>query len=179
MNVGPNMVSHMQTEADGWALYRVRSFAFRLHPQDNAASTAVCYVGSDQDTAPATVAAATETIFSTLLTKFQTVPSSWVVVPRKLLTGMFSWYRTIQGAEPANESSPGQVLVLGTGTDAFVLEFRGSIEFKQGLDPANTPEAIALYARIREIRKKAIVEKQRSALLLQLSPPTGQGKMTP
>lgn len=170
LNAAVGLSGRITTESDAWALFRLRSYSFRLFPRTiTGSSYAACFVGSDQDTAPSGISQTTEVAASCVITAQQVVPTQWVRVPRNILSGMFPWYRTVQGAEPLNNCQPGIVAIAGTGTDPYFLEFKGVIEFKQGLDPANTPEAQALYAQLRALRQKQARDKERTQLLAQLS----------
>lgn len=175
-----NLGARIVTESDAWALFRLRSFRFRLLPRTAMTSLfqVAAFIGSDQDTIPSTVTQLSEIACRSVISSTQSSPGQWGSVPRKLLSGMFPWYRTLAGAEPANESNPGALAMAGTGTDTVALEFEGTIEFKQGLDPANTPEAVALYAQIRQLRCQALHEKEKARLLVALSPLAERPKET-
>lgn len=142
------------TEADGWAHFRLRKLSFRLHPQTGMAAqfTVAGWVGGIQDTPPATAGAVTDLIPSCVEAQDATVPTEWVKVPKSDLSGPLPWYKTVAGTADATEEAPGQISIAGSGTDVFVLEIRGVIEFKVSVATANTPAEIALRAKLRQDR---------------------------
>jgi len=142
------------TEADGWAHFRLKKLAFRLHPQIGMAAqfTVAGWVGGIQDTAPATAGAVTDLIPSCVEGQDATVPTEWVRVPKSDLAGPLPWYKSVQGTADATEEAPGQIVIAGSGTDVFILEIRGVIEFKVAVATANTPAEIALRTRLRAER---------------------------
>ncbi len=169
-NLQPANFPRVGTEADAWAHFRVKKLSFRLHrtalingPQMG------CYVGAVEDNTVATVASASEVLPSTFLSPVQVAPTEWVHVPKADLAGPFPWYKTISGTADPTEESPGQFAVVGTGTDTFYAEFRGTFEFKVSLATANTPAALKLRAEVREARARKYIESERAILLRVLS----------
>lgn len=169
-NLQPSNFPRVGTEADAWAHYRVKKLLFRLHRTSLINGNQMAsWTGGVQDTPVSTVAAASEVLPSTFLSQVQTVPSDWVHVSKAELSGPFPWYKTVGGAADPTEESPGQLAVVGTGTDTFYLELRGTFEFKVSLATANTPAAIKLRAEVREARMRQYMEGERAALLRILS----------
>lgn len=161
--------SKLAAEADAWAHFRVRDLRFRLHPSSVNNSQAMGFVGGVQDTPPATIGAVGELISSTFVDSSQTVPSEWVRVAPSEYSGPLPWYKTVQGSADATEESPGSFVLAGAGTDAFVFEVRGVMEFKTAVATANTPEAVALLKRFRQIRLSQEQARERDALLKVLA----------
>ena len=174
-----NFGTRALAEADAWAHFRVRRFAFRLHRGATAASAgcAAGYVGGIQDTPPATFAAVSELLPSTVFSSVTTTPSSWVQVPPKDLAGPFPWYKSIPGAADPTEEAPGQIIIASTasGSDTFLLEMKGVFEFKTAVSTANTPEELRLLQARREIRKARQLEAEQRAMarVLAGTPATG------
>ncbi len=169
----PGLFLRVGTEADAWALFRVRRLKFRLHRESvlNGPQVAA-YQGAVQDNPPATVAQASEILPSCFLSALQTVPTEWISVPKSDLSGPFPWYKTVAGTPDPSEESPGFFNVVGTGTDTFYVEFRGVFEFKVSLATANTPAAIALRRKVREDRVARLQASERDILLKILSTST-------
>lgn len=158
------------TEADGWAHFRLNKLKFRLHPQTGMAAqfTVAGWVGGVQDTPPATAGAITELIPSCVVAQDATVPTEWVNVPKVDLAGPFPWYKTVQGTADSTEEFPGQISIAGSGTDVFIIEIRGIIEFKVSVSTGNTPAELALRAKLRQERTalaKEAAQKRALALL--------------
>lgn len=159
------------TEADAWAHFRWRSFHFRLHRVGTVTSVQVAsWVGGVQDANPSTIAQAAELLPSTVLAGTATVPSPWVRVGAVDRSGPFPWYKAIPGTADPTEEAPGLISIAGTGTETFFIEIRAVIEFKTGVAAGNTPEELALRARIREIRLERERALARNALIRVLQP---------
>ncbi len=172
------MSSRLPSEADTWAHFRLLSLEFRLHAKGINAATgaqAAGYVGGLQDTPPSTIATLCELLPSCYLAApTQSVPTEWVKVSQADCRGTFPWYKSIPGAADATEEAPGALVVVGTGTDSFCIEFRGVVEFKTAVNPGNTPAAVALRSRVREERVQAALleEKKRLLAIMAASPPS-------
>lgn len=166
ITVSPNVTlsQRMTTEADAWAHFRVRSLAFRLHPVTRTGDQLVGFVGGIQDTIPTTRSQVGELIPSTVLGLLATMPTEWVHPSKSEIAGPFPWYKALPGTADPTEESPGQICVVGTGTDSFTLEIRGVFEFKTSVATANTPLAVAARASIREERVRAQIANERRIL---------------
>lgn len=170
--VNPAAFPRVILEADVWAHFRIRQFSFRLLPTSpSTVPMAAGYIGGVEDTAPSTLVQVSELLPSCIKGVGQTTPSNWVRVPRADLAGPFPWYKTVLGTADPTEESPGQFVCVGTGTEAFLVEFKGVFEFKTSVNNANTPLARELRARIREERIKVVRDSERAALLKVLSTP--------
>jgi len=167
---GLSNAGRMLTEADAWAHFRIKKLKFRLLPQTGMAGqvTVAGFVGGNQDSTPATAATVVELIPSCVLAQDATVPTEWVNVPKTDLSGPLPWYKSVVGNADATEESPGQLCIAGTGTDVYILEIRGLIEFKTSVATANTPAEIALRAKLRSERvahEREAAQKRVLALL--------------
>lgn len=156
-------------EADAWAHFRVKSFAFRLLPTAvvsvlRGVQTAG-YVGGVQDTSPTTLAQVTELLPSVILPSASTVPTEWVRPSKAELAGCFPWYKTIPGTADATEESPGSIVLTGTVGDVFQIEFRGTFEFKTAVSTGNTPLEATSRLRLREERVRMAITNERALLL--------------
>jgi len=162
-------------EADAWAHFRVKAFAFRLHPSASAVTGIQQggYVGGVQDTTPATSAAIGELLPSVVLVPKQSVPTEWVRPSKSELSGPLPWYKTIPGAADPTEESPGSVCFVGGLTDVINIEMRGSFEFKTAVATANTPMAMQAINSLREERIRGVVIRERELLLKILAPQQG------
>lgn len=164
------------TEADAWAHFRIREFRFRLLTNDTiTAMLCAGYVGGVQDTLPSTLATISELLPSVFRGIQQTVPTEWAIPSKDELAGPLPWYKTIAGTADATEEAPGYIVLSGSTTSSFSLEFRGVMEFKTSLATANTPLAIEMRSRIREERRKAMDANERIKLLKLVSSPTNGG----
>jgi len=177
--VQPATFPRVALEADVWAEFRVRKLAFRLLPTSpSTVAQAAGYIGGIQDTAPSTYAQVVELLPSCLKGVGQTIPSSWVHVSKSELAGVFPWYKSIAGSQDPSEESPGSVIVVGTGTEAYNIEFKGVFEFKVAVNSANTPLALKLREAVRKEKLDLVMAAERKILLkiLQGSDPQ---KITP
>jgi hypothetical protein len=83
-------------------------------------------------------------------------------VRREELAGPFPWYKALTGTVDASEEAPGNFNVVGTGSEAFLMEVRGKFEFKTAVATANTPMALLLRRKLREdrLRKELLDERE-------------------
>jgi hypothetical protein len=183
INVRPNdgnfSATRLAVLADAYAHFRVRKLRFRLHPVVSVtASQAVGYVGGVQDTSPSTVSAVGELISSTPYGGDCSVPSSWVIPTKEELAGPFPWYKSIAGSADTTEEQPGQIIVAGNASDAFILEIEGVLEFKVSVSTANTPAQLKLLADLRELRQREADARTRFELLRALSVASAPAPLT-
>lgn len=172
-NVSPNstLSPRSATEADAWAHFRVRSFAFRLPPRASTLNPiAAGYVGALEDTPPATIANVMELLPAVYLPGAQTIPSDWVRPSRADLAGPFPWYKTVPGTADATEEQPGQVVIAGSTTEAYSVEVKGVFEFKTSVATANTPVALEAHRMLMEDRRQRVVARERASLMRVLAP---------
>lgn len=168
--IQPSAFPRIALEADVWAHFRIRKLAFRMLPTSpSTVIMAAGYVGGVEDTAPGSFAQVSELITSCIKGVGQTVPTNWVRIPKVDLSGPFPWYKSLPGTADPTEESPGQLSVVGTGTEAYAIELKGVIEFKVSVNSANTPAALAARRILREERVRAQVERERTALLKVLT----------
>jgi hypothetical protein len=148
----------------------VKALSFRLLKNATVNGPQVAgFLGGVQDNPPTSVAQLGEVIPSCYLGNLQTVNSEWIRVPKADLAGPFPWYKTIAGSADPTEESPGYIVVVGTGTDTFYVEFRGVFTFKVSLATANTPVALEARRKIREERRLRAIAQEKEVLLKILS----------
>lgn len=154
------------TEADAWAHFRLRSLRFRIHVQSAANPRAAGWIGGVEDSPPTTISQVMELLPSTYHSgAVETVPSSWVHVPKSDLAGPFPWYKTVNGSADTTEESPGSLVVVGTLVEVVTLEVYGIFEFKTSLATANTPMLVALRQRVRKERLELQMAREKSLLV--------------
>ncbi len=180
VTLNPSSFPRVQTEADGWSLFRILRMKFRILPPALAANqvlTVGSFLAGVADTPPSTTAQASELLCGCTLGGLQTTPSEWANVSPKDLAGPLPWYKTFVGASAYEEASPGTIYFVGSGTLPITAEFRGIYEFKSAIATANTPAAIDLRLRLRDEhrRRLAALEQQCLVSLLAGAPsaPTG------
>jgi len=154
--------------------YRCTSLKFRLHP--NAALTgamAVGFASGVETTNPSTVETVLETECSALLAAKTTTPSSWVKVPRAALRGPREWYMANGGGSSQSDAQQFEIHIAGTGTDAYLVELEGIVEFRSPVNQTDTPQLRELRAAEAAIRARIAAERRRGELLavLQGGPP--------
>jgi len=177
-----NLSPRLTTEADAWALYRIRKLKVRLHPGVSGSSgdQVVGYIGGNQDTAPSSIANVSELLNAVVLSDETTVPSEWCKPGQRELAGMFPWYKTVAGTADTNEEAPGAIYIAGSGAmDNFILEIRGVYEFKTAVATANTPLAIECHRKLREERRAAQLLKEKARITEALGASVPQQAKTP
>jgi hypothetical protein len=165
--------TRLLAQADLWAHFRLKALKFRLRVNPaTSAQQAAGFVGGIQDTFPGTIQAVMELLPSVMMDVDQTIPSEWMSVPRVDLAGPMSWYKTVQGGADPTEEAPGALMCVGTGSEGFVVEIRGAMEFKTGLSTANTPLSIQARTLMRAERLR--IERERESVRLRslLAPPS-------
>lgn len=176
----PASFSRIAQEADAWAHFRVPKLSFRLLPTSPVTvAQAAGFIGGVQDTNPSTLQQVTELIPSCVKGVGQTTPTNWVHVSKQELAGCFPWYKSIAGTADATEESPGTVSIVGTGTETFIIEFKGVFEFKTGVNISNTPAALKMRALVRQERIDSMRRVEREALLKILSVGSDTTKIAP
>lgn len=173
VNLNPTGIGgRILTEADSWALFRIRAFKARLHRTNATVAQVLGFVGGVQDTPPATTGAIMELLPAVYMSPTYTVPTPWAKCSSMQLAGPFPWYKSVPGTQDASEESPGQLVLAGSGTESYVIELVGVIEFKTSIDPGNTPELALLIKKAREERARVAREKERVKLLGALGTPS-------
>jgi len=119
-----------------------------------------------------------EQMNATYIDQSQTTPTGWVNVDRAVLAGPFPWYRCVDGTADTSEEVPARLIIIGTGTDSFALEFWMDVEFKEAAATANTPMEIALLKARRDEEVSRARERARRALLDVLSPDPAVAALT-
>jgi hypothetical protein len=166
----PAAFPRVAVEADVWAHFRVSKLSFRLLPTSPiTVPQAASFLGGVQDTNPSTFAQVTEILASCSKGVGQTTPSSWVRVSKSELAGPFPWYKSVAGTADPTEESPGTISIVGTGTETFIIEFKGVFEFKTSVATGNTPLAIRLRELVRKERIELAQRNERAVLLKILS----------
>jgi len=157
--------------ADEWAHFKVLKLRFRMHPTPSGvtANQAMGWVGGVQDTLPGTFTQVGELLSSCFLAGETTVPTEWVECSGAEISGPLPWYKSVSGAADATEEAPGYFVVVGTGTETFNAEIRGILQFKTSISTANTPKDLESMKLRLESRRRAMREKEGSAILDLLS----------
>jgi len=159
-----NISPRCTTEADAFEWYRIVSLKFRLLASTSSACAG--FVEGKPDTMPSTQAQVIELLDSVMhVAAAETCWSRWVNVPKVALAGALPWYKTVQGAATDEEELVGFLVVAGTGTNAFNLEYYVEVEFKGPIATANTPAMLALRKKEREERARQREIAQRARLL--------------
>ena len=152
-----NLCTRLLALADNYAQYRFLDLKYRMFRVSGATSVqAAAFISGVTDTGPSSILTGVETGNATILGAIQTVPSDWVNVPRSILAGQLPYYKTVVGSPDAIDEIQGNLYLLGTGTENVHVEVRGTIEFKQPVDAANTPSL--------EVRARRILEKEKARL---------------
>ncbi len=169
----PNAIGgRLLTEADGWTLFRFKSLSFRLIRIGTVTSYQVAsYVPGVQDTNPASLAQNAEILSSCVLGGVDTRPTPWVHISKAELSGQLTWYKSIPGTASSTEEEPGTFVVAGTGTDPYLLELRGVVQFKGSIATGNTPEELEHLRALRSIRVARARAAERQKVLNLLSAP--------
>ncbi len=174
--VSPNSsvisTTRLLSEADGFAHFRVKKLAFRLHPvTGQTGNLAIGYVGGVQDTIPGSLSQVGELLPGTALGSRANVPTPWVSPPKIDLAGPIPWYKTVPGTADATEEQPGFIVISGGGaSDPFYLEVRGVIEFKTAVGVGNTPAEVQARQSLRSARVDAGKQRVRERLISVLAP---------
>lgn len=156
------------TIADAWVFFRLESFRFRIHPGNVSANQAAC-VCAVVDTQPSTLVQVMEQMNSAYIDQSQTTPTGWVNVDKPMLRGPFPWYRVIDGTADTSEELPALFKIIGTGTDAFAVEFYMDVTFKEAAATGNTPSALAHVKARRDEEVARARARARDALIGTLS----------
>jgi len=169
LQVRPDLFgSGLLSISDAYQNFRVPRLAFRIFA--NAAPAAAGVVTGDPNTAPNSLASIMELMDAVVhQSTLETVWSRWVRVDKKVLAGPFPWYHTRAGTFDPTESIPALMCFAGTGTDNIQLEVIGLMEFKDICATADTPAAVELRRRARELVTQAGREKDRAQLIHVLS----------
>jgi len=163
--LSPALTTRLAAIADDFDEYRFTELRFRLTP-GSAGSPAACYLPGIVDTPPTTLATICECIESVFLGTASTTPTKWCRVPKAVLAGMHTWYKTIPGTPASSEELQGGVYVFAAA-NVFV-EIAGVCEFAAAVTAGNTPIERALASRRRE--------KQRIVSLLSVTDGLPAGK---
>lgn len=161
--------------ADTWAHFRVKKFAYRMHPRTSLTGPAsAAFVGGVQDTLPGSLAQVMELLPAAFISNQATVPTEWIHVKKQELSGALPWYKSLIGTADATEEAPGVMSFVGSGTDVLYVEFRGIYEFKTSVSTGNTPQEAILRAKLREERILLHRDRERTKLLSALAVPTAK-----
>jgi hypothetical protein len=145
--LSPALTSRLAAIADDYEEYRFTELRFRLTP-NSANGPAACYLPGIIDTPPTTAATILECLESVYLGAASTVPTQWCVVPKSVLAGMHTWYKTIPGTPASAEELQGGIYVFASA--ATNVEITGVCEFAAAAAGGNTPLERALASRRRE-----------------------------
>jgi hypothetical protein len=147
--------------ADTYDTYRIKRLSFRLQSTTGASIIAGYYPGGT-DNPPASVVDISENLKSCYLPSTQTKPSDWVHLKMEDIMGYVPWYKTVAGSVDPVLETPGTLYFRGTGTNAFVAEFRGEYEFRGAANIGATPAA-------RAQAQQAAISREKKRILAILS----------
>ncbi len=146
-----------QEIADGFALFRVNSFRYRMHPVvSQTSSTAMGVISEFADAYPGTIATAMECLASVFLSGSAVVPTQWVEVPRRVLRGALPWYKTIAGSPDSWDETPCTLICYNSAasTNTVNIEFELDVTFR---DPVPTGSTPAMMKKLRDYRMRKYV----------------------
>ncbi len=158
-----NMGDRATSLSDNYANFRLVSFRFRLHPVSAFVSCGYA-TGSANTTPPSTAQTIMELVPSTYILSAQTCPTGWVVVPKGDLAGPMPWYKT--QTTTGNDEFPGALVTTNAGAD---VEYYAVLEFKGGIDPANTPAWQEYRRKYREEVSSRLVAAERDRIVAILA----------
>ena len=171
------VMPRLTSEADGWAHFRVKSCAFRLHRNNSiTGAQGIGFIGGVQDTLPQSTSQLMELMSATVISDVLTIPGEWVKPSAKELAGPLPWYKTINGTADATEEAPGYIVITGNTTEVFSVEVKAVFEFKVSVATANTPAEVRLVSALRALRQANARSRAQVAVARVLSgPPTESG----
>jgi hypothetical protein len=171
-----NMSPRAGTEADGFAYFRIKKLKFRYVPNSNPSGSSAAGMASGVPmTLPTTVAEVSELLDSvphgpapsTVMT--ETNWTRWVNVRKEVLRGSIEWYNTFAGGFTQQFDVPCTLCFAGTSTDVLLYEIFFTLEFKDPVATANTPDAVLLRVQLRKQAQEAVLLNERRKLLSLLS----------
>lgn len=150
--------SRLGVVADGFEEYRIIKLRFRLVRGGSTTSSQVAaFFPGLIDTSAGQLTDLSEVVQSTVLPIGASIPSSWVSVPKSVLSGPFSWYKSLASTLDSSEENQGTMAVAGTGTEAIQVELFGMMEFRGSSSTTNTPMLVALQRQRQRDRLLAIL----------------------
>ena len=149
----PNQFGRLTAIADNWQEYRFTQVKFRLLVPATSANEYVImsYYPGVTDATPA-ITDLNEVPVSAQISLIKTTDSEWINIPRSVLAGMMSWYKTVPGSIDAGEEQQGAFYIASSNaasTAQIRFQLMGVIEFTGSADPGSTPAERALAARAR------------------------------
>jgi hypothetical protein len=85
----------------------------------------------------------------------------------------------VAGSADTTEETPGSFVLVGTGTEAYNIEFKGVFEFKVAVNSGNTPLALKMRELVRQERIDHLRSVEREAILKILGTSSTAQKINP
>jgi len=144
--------------ADGFDEYRLIQLKYRVRIDISTAanSLAMAFYPGVLTTPPASFAQLGENPYLSLRQTDDDVMLPYVVVPRGVLAGEQSWYKSQKAPITADDAIPGTLYFFGVGTDNVQCEVDGIFEFRGESDPTNTPLSVEMYNRLHAVLLKRV-----------------------
>jgi hypothetical protein len=168
LQVSPNstMSPTLTAIAQVYDEYRFTKLRYRLHPNGpfatNPTFKTLAFYPGIVDVPPSSPSLNAESTLCVVHSGGQTTPSKWMNVPRKILAGMHSWYKSVPGTPDIAEEVQGYMFFAGLVASAsWIWEVEGVCDFCSPINASSTPEA----------RKIAVAARYRDRLLTVLSAP--------
>lgn len=167
-SVSPNstLSARLAAIADDFDEYRFVKLRYRIHPSYLNATrqnASLAFYPGIVDTPPSTIQTNAESCITALLGLGSTHPSEFVSVPKNVLAGMHTWYKTVPGTPESAEEVQGLLAFTAIGSaEAYMLEFQGICEFKAPINAGSTPQERYAASRVREKKRilKLLAEDQ-------------------
>ncbi len=125
--------------ADGFEFYRVTEYRYRLLPGGANDTVAGSYIPGITDAGPSDVTQMAQSPLSVYMPSWQVVPTGWVSCKWRDLKSYFPWYKSVAGSTDPAEEQQGSFYLRGTGTDPYILETMGIVEFRGPINTGSTP----------------------------------------
>ncbi len=125
--------------ADLYSVFRWSHLKYRLI-QSTAEIRAIGVASDIQDTPPSGVSAVMELRATTFQGAGETNRPPWTTIPKSVLAGALSWYKSVAGGADSWDEVPATLHCYSqTASGAVTFELEGEAEFKSMVAPANTP----------------------------------------
>jgi len=127
--------------ADAFDEYRVVALKYRprIDVSTGTSALSMAFYPGVTTTLPGSILQLGENPYFSMRQTTDDVVVPFVNVPRKVLAGEQSWYKSLKATLTADDSIPGQLIFWGTGTDTLMYEIDGVFEFRGEADPTMTP----------------------------------------
>jgi len=180
-SVAPTIFNRGSSEQDIWDEFECTGLKYRVLPGASAPTQtlAVAFFPGVTTTVPTANGSVWDNPTTHTFMHGQTNLPGFTSVARSLLRGEQSRYKC-EGSATNPDQIPGQILGASASstTDQVYLEVFATFRFTGQANANNTPEAIALRQRLRDLRAEEARQLERRKLLILLEDPT-IGNQTP